>query len=136
MTRKTTAPRHRRAAQAGGRGLSPSLASGFLLFLFAIVSFSLGHAQALPFGRPGQMGAEKPGQTLYTGSRDANRATPVIERKDQPQTAWTGDGWGLPPLCTLFEPGFFAAKAAPPEPGLPASRPCLEHLPRGPPLLS
>ncbi len=136
MTLRTTAPRYRRAAQAGARGLSPSLASGLLLFLFAIVSFSLGHAQALPFGRAGALGAEKPGQTLYAGSRDANRATPVIERKDQPQTAWTGDGWGLPALCGLFEPGFCAARAALPEAGLPASGPCRDCLPRGPPRLS
>lgn len=136
MTRKTTAPRYRRAAQAGACGLSQSLASGLLLFLFAIVSFSLGHAQALPLGRAGQMGAEKPGQTLYTGSRDANRATPVIERKDQPQTAWTGDGWALPAVCALSMPGFSAALAVPPSQNPIVATACRDRLPRGPPLIS
>ena len=124
---------HSRAAQAAAcRRLSP-LVSGLLLFLFALVSFSLGHAQVLTLGRAGAMGAEKPGQTLYAGNRDGNRATPAIERKDPPQSAWTGDGWGLAALHSLPSVDFIAARAVLPDPQaqpLPARR---DRLPRGPP---
>lgn len=124
---------HSRAAQAAAcRRLSPLL-SGCLLFLFALVSFSLGHAQVLTLGRAGAMGAEKPGQTLYAGNRDSNRATPIIERKDPPQTVWTGDGWGLTAIRALPSPYFTAARLLPVEPQalpLPARH---DRLPRGPP---
>lgn len=124
---------HSRAAQAAAcRRLSP-LFSGLLLFLFALVSFSLGHAQVLTTGRTGAMGAEKPGQTLYTGNRDGNRATPVIERKDPPQSAWTGDGWGLTTVRSLPDASFTAARAVLPDPQsgpLPLLR---DRFARGPP---
>ncbi|OJU03040.1 MAG: hypothetical protein BGN83_02105 [Rhizobium sp. 63-7] len=119
--------------------ISPApLAPSFLVFLFAIFSFTLGNAQVIHSAtRAGATGTERTTQGSHIATRDVGRLVLVAERKDLPQTGWNGDEPALPPgqILLYILPG----KAAE---GIVAASPARLHadphgfLPRGPPTIA
>ncbi|CAN7451230.1 hypothetical protein LJR030_004654 [Rhizobium sp. LjRoot30] len=119
--------------------ISPApLAPSFLVFLFAIFSFTLGNVQVIhSAARAGSTGTERTTQGSQVATRDANRLVLVAERKDLPQTGWNGDEPILPPGQVLLY--LLPGKAAE---GIVAVSPARLHpdphgfLPRGPPTIA
>lgn len=119
--------------------ISPApLAPSFLVFLFAIFSFTLGNVQVIhSAARAGSTGTERTTQGSQVATRDANRLVLVAERKDLPQTGWNGDEPILPPGQVLLY--LLPGKAAE---GIVAASPARLHpgphgfLPRGPPTVA